>query len=323
MPRKLYVHVGPKKTGTTAIQTLLSQHDGSVVLYPRSGRGETEQKSHHPIVLGLFEVPGGRKNDVQRMLQDLSAEIRDSDRPVVISCEGLEKRDCGAFVAALASQFGGPVEAEFLVAYRDHFSRISSWYGHRIRTKRQKGIPPLPDMYLSRNARKFCYRPMLDRLVATGWPVTVLCYHPATDWVSRFLGHIGFRQDQVPVVETRNVGMNIKVLVASLATKRTVRTEQQRMRYLRQFDKLDTTRAPSKFIFSLEAAKEADKIFAPDRQYLYDRFGISAPGPQLESNSNAFSLTAQEFAEIGSIASRFGLDGRKIMQVVREYLRDD
>lgn len=323
MPRRLYVHVGPKKTGTTAIQTVLSQHDGSIVLYPRSGRGDSEQKSHHPIVLGLFEGTGGPKNDVQRMLQGLSAEIRESDRPVVISCESLEKRDCSTFVAALAPQFGEPVEVEFLVAYREHFSRISSWYGHRIRTKRQKGIPPLPDRYLSRNARKFCYRPMLDRLVATGWPVTVLSYHPAADWVSRFLGHIGFTQDQVPVVESRNVGVDTKLLIASLATKRTVRTEQQRMRYLRQFDKLNITRAPSKFIFSPEAAKEADELFAPDRQFLHDRFGISVPVPQLESDSNAFLLTPEEFAEIGSIARRFGADGRKIMEVVREYLRDD
>lgn len=323
MPRKLYVHVGPKKTGTTAIQTLLSQHDGSVVQYPRTGRGEKEHNSHHPLVLGLFEASADSKNDFQRMLQELSTEIRGSDRPVVISCEGLEKRDCGAFVDALAPHFGGPVEAEFLVAYREHFSRISSWYGHRIRTKKQKGIPPLPDKYLSRNAGRFCYRQMLDRLLATGLPVTVLSYHPAADWVSRFLGHIGFRQDQVPVVESRNVGVNTKILIASLATKRTVRTQQERMRYLRQFEKLDTTRAPSKFIFSPEAAKEADKLFARDRQYLHDRFGISAPDPQLESDSNTFSLTPQEFAEIGSIASRFGPDGRKIMQIVREYLRDD
>lgn len=325
VPRKLYVHVGPKKTGTTAIQTTLEQHDGSVVVYPQAGRGE--EKSHHPLVLEFFkdrESPERLPSDcIDRMLADLSREIGGVDRPVVISCEGLETRDAGAFVDALLPLFGGAVDTEFLVAYREHFARISSWYGHRIRTKRQKGVPPSPDEYLERNARKFCYAPFLENLRHAGWRVTVLNYHPSADWVDRFLKHIGFPQDAIPAVECRNVGLSTKILIASLATKLAVRAERPRLRYLREFEKLDDARTPSKFIFGRQAASRAEEIFSTDRRYLREHFGVFAPDPQLELAENALWITPQEFTEIEAVATRFGDDGRKIMEAVRHYLRGE
>ncbi|HTW31951.1 MAG TPA: hypothetical protein VMD76_09745 [Candidatus Sulfotelmatobacter sp.] len=37
MARKLFVHVGPRKTATSAIQDCLRRHDNSIVIYPKVG----------------------------------------------------------------------------------------------------------------------------------------------------------------------------------------------------------------------------------------------------------------------------------------------
>ena len=54
MPRTLYLHVGPRKTGTSALQHILRNHDNSIVVYPKVGLWG--DGSHHGLVFRFFGV---------------------------------------------------------------------------------------------------------------------------------------------------------------------------------------------------------------------------------------------------------------------------
>ena len=72
--RTLYIHVGPAKTGTSAIQHALLTHDGSVVTYPQVGL--SRGGSHNNLVLNFFSDKSRSdavKADPRKLLDELAA----------------------------------------------------------------------------------------------------------------------------------------------------------------------------------------------------------------------------------------------------------
>jgi len=99
MPTKtLYIHIGTHKTGTSAIQNVLSSHHKELlkygIYYPVSGREKlpTQSKNmrngHHNI---QAEIRGIQKIDA---LKQLRKELKQSQYPIaIISAEGLSKAE--------------------------------------------------------------------------------------------------------------------------------------------------------------------------------------------------------------------------------------
>jgi len=101
--KTIILHIGMPKTGTTALQGFLHQHELRDVLYPRTGiyPGRKKAPAHHELFYALVEdrstvstpwpAPRGTFNEI---LSDLLEEIEGSDKTtVILSSEILWNRD--------------------------------------------------------------------------------------------------------------------------------------------------------------------------------------------------------------------------------------
>lgn len=322
MPRTLFVHIGPRKTATTAIQHLLSRHDNSIVIYPKVGLWGPG--SHHGLVFKFFgEQRDGRvvKGNLDEMLHAISREVRDTTQDIVISSEALESRDVGSFVHGLLNQINDSmIKVEVIFTCREHFSRAASWYNHRLRA-RKSAEKRTPDRFLQEDAQGVCYAPIVERLKSTGFKITAMNYHPSEDWVERFFTHIGFPKERIPKIENKLVSLSPKALIVNLAINQFVRQGDAKREYLKPFKKMSDSQSPSRFIFGAQAAESAERHFAVDRQLLLEEFDIRLVPPDIGSRENALSINEKEFEEIGAVAKNLGADGVKIVEFSRQYLR--
>src|SRR5580704_9053599 len=91
VPRKLYVHVGPRKTATSAIQQMLLDHGNSAVCYPRVGLGgPANYRGHHALVFSHFgesRRSGYSKVDPSELFGAVRDEVREDNRNILISSE--------------------------------------------------------------------------------------------------------------------------------------------------------------------------------------------------------------------------------------------
>lgn len=318
MTRRLYIHVGPRKTATSTIQRALATHDNSVVLYPKTGRGlegPGQIHGHHGLVVGFF----GKDQNAGPLMETLAAECRQSDRSILLSAEILESRDIAAFVHALLDRLDIPMEVELLVACREHFSRAASLYKHRTaRWTSQESR--MPDQFLLECAPDVCYASLVRNLRRTGLPITALNYHPSSDWVERFLTHIGFSREHLPAIENELVAPGAKMLVVNLALKKISSPERRRV-LLKAFRRLRDKHAPSGFIFGPGAADVAGREFAADRRFLEDEFGIQLVPPRLGECGNGLRISAQELADIAAVTKDFGTDGETIIEFATTFLQ--
>ena len=322
LTRTLYLHLGPTKTGTSAIQYALSRHDGSSVLYPKVGLWP--DGSHHNLVLNFFDHYQRRdviRADAGQLLAQIGELARDSNRDVAISSEILSaRRDLKEFVDALQRHIGGEaLRVELLVLVREHFERAASLYNQRVKDPVSAERRD-PDLFLVEQAKALRYAPLLQRLGKSGFDLTVLNYHPAESCVARALLHLGIPRSQIPDVPPRNVSLSIKVLIAVLAANRLALGESARKECFLALGKVSACYAPSRFIFGAGAAAEAERIFAEDRHFVRERFGIELPVPDLV-RSDAFIIERNEFDEISESMRDFGVSGPAVLDGLRPYLR--
>jgi hypothetical protein len=296
----------------------LANHDNSVVLYPRTGLGlggPGQAHGHHGLVFGFF----GKDENTDALIDSLAAECRQSERDILLSAEILENKDIRAFAQALLGRLDSPIQVEILFACREHFSRAASLYNHRTRRRNSQECR-MPDQFLVECAEEVCYAPLVRDLQRTGFAITALNYHPSSDWVERFLAHIGFCPDRIPAIESELVAFSPKMLVVNLALK-DVQSPQMRRMLRKAFRRMPDTHAPSGFIFGSDAADVADRRFAADRRFLKDEFGIELVPPRLEAQGNGLRIDADDFADIVAVAEDFGVDGHAIIEFASRFAR--
>ncbi|HWY15787.1 MAG TPA: hypothetical protein VNX86_11675 [Rhizomicrobium sp.] len=322
--RKLYVHVGPMKTGTTAIQTFLREHDDAVLIYPKS---YLFAGAHHNLVFNFF---GDRRvglsgvTDVSEHFEEIRALTKDNSRDVLISSEALvpmawqpRRVDPGALIRAIIPYIGTPTpEVEILVACREHFSWAASAYNHTLKGNAKWD----PDEFLGAYSSALCFAPIIRSMEESGFRVTVLNYHPSLSWVERFLTHVGFSAQMLPRTQAMNVSMSPAGMIMKLAANRALPGEETSRKLRRKLRNLPEFGTPSQFIFGAEAAKVAECFFSEDRRILSEKFAIELPRPDLNSPS-MFFVTAQDLAAIETLAGDIGVDGPAILGVARQFLR--
>jgi hypothetical protein len=101
----LFIHVGPPKTGTSAIQHLLRSHDDSVVIYPKTALWA--DGSHHNLAFNFyadFRWPEVVRIDTEAVFDQIAAQAHGTGRNIVISSERLLSTDIGRFITALRSR---------------------------------------------------------------------------------------------------------------------------------------------------------------------------------------------------------------------------
>lgn len=321
--RTLYLHVGPAKTGTSAVQHILRNHDNSTIIYPKVGMWA--DGSHHNLVLnflGEYARPEMVREDAGTLFARIGEEARTSDRDLVISSEILAgRRNLGEFVQALQNELGGePFRVEIVVVAREHFERAASLYNQRVKdavfAERRS-----PDVFLTEHAPRLSFANILRNMGRTGFDITVLNYHPAESCVARVLAHLGFRPKRIPETPPRNVSLSSKGLIATLAANRLGGTPETRESFVSSLRRLPRFFAPSRFIFGPQASAEAEMIFAADREVLKKHFAVELPAPDFAAAAGAFAIEEQDFADICTATQELGDYGVAIRDAVREYVR--
>jgi hypothetical protein len=321
LKRKLYIHVGPAKTGTSAVQAALRDHDNSVVVYPKVGLWP--DGSHHNLVLNYFRdyaraeaVP----DDIETLFDRIADEAGRSDRDVLVSSESLGGAGRSlAFIEALLTRVGPAFDAEILFVVRDHFARAASVYNQRVKDAATRECRD-PDQFLLDQARQLRYAPAIKRFRKAGFRVSALNYHPAEDFGRRFLGHVGFAEGGMPAVPARNVSLSTKALITLLAANRAAGTHEAREMLFAALRRMPGCFAPSRAIFGREAVMAAEKEFASDREFLRARFAIELPAPQAEHDCD-FRIEETEFDELASAMSELGAFGSQVREHMKAYLR--
>ncbi|MGH6889597.1 MAG: hypothetical protein ACREHF_10415 [Rhizomicrobium sp.] len=209
------------------------------------------------------------------------------------------------------------MDVEILVACREHFSRASSLYNHKLRGAN----PPDPDRFLQKHAAKLCYAALLNKLQETSFRVTLLNYQPSETWVTRFLAHVGFQPEQIPESKIKRQALSAKGIVAKLAINRLRQPKEAKRRIFDRFKQMPESRAASKFIFGPAAAAAAEQYFSTDRELLAREWGIELDVPELGAQENTLFINADELDDIASVANELGAPGRKIIRFARQYLR--
>ncbi len=135
--KRLILHIGDHKTGTSTLQRALSGGAaGDAVLYPRAGRAQGA--GHH----NLAWQSGSDKRFKPALggWSDVAVECAGADAPtIILSAEAFEFQDPDLVVASLHSAFAGIIDRVDIIAYvRDHQGRILSSFAERVR----RGIGP-------------------------------------------------------------------------------------------------------------------------------------------------------------------------------------
>ncbi|MDX1619906.1 MAG: hypothetical protein R3320_02875 [Nitriliruptorales bacterium] len=137
MTKRLIAHIGTHKTGSSAIQAVLSQAGEDLaqagVLYPRSG--QVNSGGHLNLCWQISEDP--RFDAARGTVDDLVSEVRRSEAEVaVISAETLTSRPRNPIYAEFIADLAGRIFADevLVVAYvRPQWEYLDSLYTQRVK----------------------------------------------------------------------------------------------------------------------------------------------------------------------------------------------
>lgn len=129
MPKKIVVHAGIHKTGSTAIQIALFHHpeqfEQQGIKYPRTG---LDDGAHHLIARKLRSGEKGTS-----VLEDLTKEISDWPETVVISSEELDSLSKPHIQHLRDALAGMTTQLQVVIYLRPQYSLIRSQYSQQIR----------------------------------------------------------------------------------------------------------------------------------------------------------------------------------------------
>lgn len=321
-PRRLLIHVGPPKTGTSAVQHYLRSEATPGLLYPQAGRWD--DGAHHNLVFNFFEDrrrPEVVAEDADVLFAGIAAESAGHTGDILISSEELVFQDIGRFVSAALAHLGGLVDTtELIVTYRDHFSRAASLYNQRVKDgfhlERRD-----PDSYLRAEAESILYAPLLARLSAADVPVRLVNYHPSADFLSRFLAACGYAPAGGVQDVRRNVSLSVPGMIVMLAANRAAETAEERAGLFAAARRMKGFFAPSEFIFRAGTFAEVAPLFEADRLALQSRFGIPLPETPAEAPANCFHIDDATLARLARVTAPLGGAGARLLAQALPFLK--
>lgn len=232
LPRRLILHAGPHKTGTSAIQAMLRQQSFAAFYYPRTG--QWPDGAHHNLVFSL--VPELRRPDaealepevlLEQLQQELAAVAHDT---LLISSEFLSTGCAAQVVNWLVSHgIADPQGLRALLVERELRSRAASLYNQAVKDP-YVGETRSPQQWLKEEECNHILEPMIEDLEAAGLEVEMLAYEPAESLVQRLLKAAGAKEEELPEqVSWKNISMSEPVLMALLEMNRMVHDPQGRI----------------------------------------------------------------------------------------------
>ncbi|MDJ0630793.1 MAG: hypothetical protein QNJ44_21230 [Rhodobacter sp.] len=281
--RILYLHCGPAKTGTSAIQAYFRDVAPAGLLYPATG--QWSDGAHHQLIFSLKGLARRGEVDIpplDGLAAALEAELNGSDGDALISSEAL---DPGSGLPALLDHFAPLIARRFdqvvpIVVLRHPLERAASCYNQDVKDP-VTAEARLPDAYLRVRTRSFLTMPLV-RAWRRAFPGTVfLSYHPAETLVPRFLGLVGHHAPEPLAPSRRNPSIGGYALAGLLAANRCLKKPElaqalfERMRRERRRQLWEGNAFP----FSAEACLQAmAQHIRPDLETLAARTKIDLRG---------------------------------------------
>lgn len=133
--KRLIVHIGPHKTGSTAIQKYFFKHYSGLlengVLYPHAGRHPDFPNQHW--LLG-HAVCTNDASYLKKFAADLATEIEAANpETVILSTEALARKTAGRSQYAMIAELFPNAQIEWAVLLRNPSSLVKSLYSEHVR----------------------------------------------------------------------------------------------------------------------------------------------------------------------------------------------
>ena len=142
--RKLIIHAGICKTGTTALQHYLDrnrrQFNEIGILYPKEGVSETREPKHQWIVNALISAD---KQAFRQRMALVEAEIQPTTHTVILSTEGISNHwwDFSEQSKALLHDLRATFNVSLWVWLREPATFFASYYLQAMRNPVVQGVP--------------------------------------------------------------------------------------------------------------------------------------------------------------------------------------
>jgi hypothetical protein len=141
---------------------------------------------------------------------------------------------------------------------------------------------------------------MIERMAAAGFPLRVLNYHPAADFVPRFLAALGLAMPPALPVDRRNISLGMAGLIAMLATNQVVEGQAEAVAFFQALRGMKGLFASAPLIFEPDDLARVAPVFAADRALLEAEHGIVLPPVAPTRRESRFFLTPAEFEQVGA-----------------------
>lgn len=223
MARTLFLHCGPAKTGTSAIQAHLRDNRLYPDLYyPQTGQWADGAHHHLAFALkGMADRGGVPVMPLDRVHAALSAEVAEAGgRDVILSSEALMLSDTlPAFHEMFAEMIAGFDRVQTLVVLRHPLERAASAYNQNLKDV-STGETRLPDDFLADVGRGFALRPFVRRWRKAYRDVRFVNYHPSGRLLPRFLKALGRDFVAPPRSPRRNASLGGRAALTMLLANR-------------------------------------------------------------------------------------------------------
>lgn len=298
MTRTLYLHCGPPKTGTSAIQAYLRDNRRHPdLLYPQTGQWGDGAHHHLPFALkGMTSRGPVQVQPLDQLSADLTAEIAAApDRDVLISSEGLTPKDTFPIFQTVFSDLIAQFDrVKTLVVLRHTLERASSAYNQNIKDP-SVAESRLPDEYLAKASRGFALMPFVRKWRDAVPDVIFLNYHPAQGLLRRFMAALDREFDETYRRRKRNLSFGGPAILTLFLADRLGATPEQRagiFEAMRTDDTLSLHQGSS-LLFSGQAMQACLDSIGPDLEAVKRTLGLDLTGlyPALP---HSYSMTADE-----------------------------
>lgn len=275
---KLILHVGPHKSGSSAIQHCLRSGQFEQFYYPSTG--QWPDGSHHCLVFSMIRELTREGCDLEPQetyIENLRHELQHNQCPhLLISSEFLGLN--GEYAERLARKLvkAGLISAsschDAILVSREHVLRASSLFNQAVKDP-VIGETRSPDQYLKEEAAVMCYKPLVNSFRSFNFSVDAVAYEPADNLVQRFLQKLGASEAECPLAaSTRNVGLCRTVMLGMLAVNRAMATVEDRLQFFAALKTIRPAFRRSDNIFSDEALHGVLKIFSDDAAWMDNQF---------------------------------------------------
>lgn len=236
--RSLYIHVGPAKTGTSAVQGTLRTTTPPGLSYPKTG--QWGDGAHHLLVWALagLKMRGDQSiPEIDDLLPALVEELDAAPGDVLISSEAFNAKTSGSALLEKLSPTLDRLSLDPVVvmAVRDPVARISSVYNQAVKDT-VRAETRAPDTFMDEQWKSFRTVPAVNGWKRIGLPVTLIGYAPGESFVQRFLALIagpgtaadGALGDQSSEQLWPNRSISLPALITMLVANRALATHREK-----------------------------------------------------------------------------------------------